>query len=95
MTPGLMTLLIVTLLVSAATMHYHTPMLDMIRVEFGASAQEVGWIPTAVVAGYVFGLPVNITFMGTAWSEPTLIRLAYAFEGARGPRQAPRFLPSL
>lgn len=51
-----MLVLIVTLLASAATMHYHTPMLDTIRVEFGASAEAVGWIPTGVVVGYVIGL---------------------------------------
>ncbi len=58
-------------------------------------AARAGYPLVSVPAGYVFGLPVNITFMGTAWSEPALIRLAYAFEQARGPRQAPRFRPSL
>ncbi|MFN8483343.1 MAG: amidase [Anaerolineae bacterium] len=58
-------------------------------------AARAGYPLVTLPAGYVFGLPVNITFMGTAWSEPTLIRLAYAFEVARGGRQAPRFLPSL
>jgi amidase len=33
-----------------------------------------------------------MSFIGTAWSEPTLIRLAYAYEQAAKPRRAPRFL---
>ncbi|CAA9583699.1 MAG: N-carbamoylputrescine amidase [uncultured Thermomicrobiales bacterium] len=40
-------------------------------------------------------MPVNITFMGTAHSEPTLIRLAYAFEQTVQVWQPPRFLPTI
>ena len=48
-----------------------------------------------VPAGRVFDLlPVGLTFMGPAWSEPVLIRLAYAFEQARRGRQPPRCVPT-
>ena len=39
-------------------------------------------------------MPVGISFFGRAWSEPVLIRLAYAFEQATKVRKAPKFLPT-
>jgi len=53
-----------------------------------------GYPHVTVPAGYVFGLPVGISFVGRAWSEPTLIRLAYAFEQATHARRMPRLLPN-
>jgi amidase len=57
-------------------------------------AAVAGYASISVPVGYVHGLPVGISFIGTAWSEPTLIRLAYAYEQAVKPRRAPRFLPT-
>jgi amidase len=57
--------------------------------EFAAVA---GYPNVNVVAGFVRGLPVGISFFGRAWSEPVLIRLAYAYEQASKFRKAPTFL---
>lgn len=53
-------------------------------------AAVAGYPLVTVPAGFVDGLPVGITFMGRAWSEPTLIRLAYAFEQKTLARRPPK-----
>ncbi len=49
-----------------------------------------------VPMGFVDGvLPVGLSFIGTAWSEPTLIKYAYAYEQATHLRRPPTYLPTL
>jgi amidase len=58
-------------------------------------AAVAGYPLISVPAGDSFGLPVGLTFMGTAFGEPTLIKLASGFEAATGARRKPEFLPTL
>jgi len=58
-------------------------------------AAVAGYPNITVPAGFIFGLPVGISFFGRAYSEPTLIKAAYSFEQATRHRRAPQFLPTV
>jgi len=62
----------------------------------GSSLAAVAGYPSiSVPAGFIDGLPVSVFFMSGAWSEASLLRIAFAFEQAINARRAPRFLPTI
>ena len=62
---------------------------------FSQPAAVAGYPHITVPAGFVRGLPVGISFVGGAWSESTLIRIAYAYEQASKARRAPTYAKTL
>jgi amidase len=78
-----------------------TWMIDLVNGDCGSgyinnpSMPAVAGYPNITVpAGFARELPIGISFFGRAWSEPTLIKFAYAFEQLTKARRAPRFLPT-
>ncbi|MFE1796524.1 amidase [Streptomyces sp. NPDC059517] len=73
--------------------------IDLIRGDsYGGGASTpaalAGYPAVSVPAGFAFGLPVGLTFMGTAWSEPVLLRLAHAYEQVGRVRRPPTYRPA-
>jgi amidase len=71
-------------------------LIDLVNGDYGSGGSSsgpavAGYPHITVPGGFVFGLPVGISFIGRAWSEPTLFKLAYAFEQATKHRKAPAF----
>ena len=74
-------------------------MIDLVNgdcgvFESGSMAAVAGYPIVTVPAGYVQGLPAGISFFGRAFSEPALIKIAYAFEQMTKARVTPKFLAS-
>jgi amidase len=71
-------------------------LIDFIRGDFSgggfsSAAACAGYPHITVPAGFVHGLPCGLSFVGTAWREPELIAMAYAYEQASQARRAPAF----
>jgi amidase len=62
---------------------------------FSSPAAVAGYPHLTVPAGFVHGLPVGLSFVGRAWSEPRLIGLGHAFEQAARARRPPTFAPTV
>ena len=58
-------------------------------------AAVAGYPSITVPMGYIHGLPVGLSFIGSAWDESNLIGLGYAFEQATKVRKMPQFIPSI
>ncbi|MEO6864585.1 MAG: amidase [Gemmatimonadaceae bacterium] len=75
-------------------------LIDLVNGDSGGGGSATslpavaGYPHITVPAGYSFGLPIGLSLFGPAWSEPVLIKLAYAFEQKTKARHAPRFLPT-
>jgi amidase len=63
--------------------------------ESSNAAAVAGYPNITIPAGLIFGLPVGISFFGRAWSEPTLLKIAYGFEQSTKARRPPQFRPSV
>lgn len=61
---------------------------------YGISA-VAGYPSVTVPMGYIHELPIGLSFMGTAYDEQNLIKLAFAFEQLTKARRAPKFIPSI
>jgi amidase len=74
-----------------------TDLINGDHVAGGSSsvAAVAGYPNINVTAGYLWGLPVGISFFGRAWSEPTLLKIAYSFEQLTKARKKPRFLATI
>jgi len=63
-------------------------------IESTSPPAVAGYPHITVPAGYVFGMPVGISFFSIAWQDANLIKYAYAFEQATQYRRQPRYLPT-
>src|SRR3954452_8455998 len=74
-----------------------TDLISGDRFEFGTSslAAIVGYPIVTVPMGQIFGVPVGVSFIGTAFSEPGLIKVASGFEHALPARIEPQFSATL
>jgi len=74
-----------------------TDLINGDRYHMGSSSPAAisGYPNITVPMGFFMELPVNISIWGRAWSEPELLRIAFAYEQLTQHRRAPKFIPTL
>lgn len=77
--------------------------IDLVNGDGGSRKSYVATSSPAAIAGYpnitvpsgfLTALPLGISFWGRAFSEPTLIEIAYAYEQASRARRSPKMRPT-
>jgi amidase len=74
-------------------------LIDLVNGDYGPGGSSslpaiAGYPDITLPCGFSFGLPVGLSIFGRAWSEPTLVKIAFAYEQATRHRGAPKFLPT-
>jgi amidase len=72
-------------------------LIDLVNGDYGPGGSSslpaiAGYPDISLPCGYAFGLPVGMSIFGRAWSEPTLLKIAFAYEQATKYRRPPKFL---
>jgi amidase len=72
-------------------------LIDLVNGDYGPGGSSslpaiAGYPDITVPCGEKFGLPVGMSIFGRPWSEPTLLKIAFAYEQATKHRRAPTFL---
>ncbi|HWZ86939.1 MAG TPA: amidase [Thermoanaerobaculia bacterium] len=75
-------------------------LIDLVNGDYGPGGSSsfpaiAGYPDVTVPCGEKFGLPVGMSIFGRAWSEPTLLKIAFAYEQATKHRRPPKFLPTV
>ncbi len=74
-------------------------LIDLVNGDYGPGGSSslpaiAGYPHVTLPCGFDFGLPVGLSIFGRAWSEPTLLKIAFAYERATKHRRPPKFLPT-
>ena len=74
---------------------YPIPFFNHFTGGSSSLAAIAGYVSITVPVGYVFGLPIGLSFFSGAFQEPTLLKITYAFEQLTKIRKPPSFLETL